>query len=58
VRTTRLTKRLTIRISDRLAKRLADAAQRVDQDESAYIRELLRRELLQTQRTEASESQP
>jgi predicted transcriptional regulator len=53
-----LTKRLTIRISDRLAKRLADAAQRVDQDESAYIRELLRRELLQTHRTEASESQP
>lgn len=42
----RLTHRLTIRLSPRLAERLADAALRVDQDASAYVRELLRRELL------------
>jgi hypothetical protein len=42
----RLTHRLTIRLSRRLAERLADAALRIDQDASAYVRELLRRELL------------
>ncbi|MFM9958948.1 MAG: hypothetical protein ACKVZJ_12825 [Phycisphaerales bacterium] len=44
----RLTHRLTIRLSPRLAERLADAALRIDQDASAYVRELLRRELLAT----------
>jgi len=51
VRASRLTKRLTIRISARLAEGLADAALRVDQDESAFVREILRRELLHHQHT-------
>jgi hypothetical protein len=42
----RLTERLTIRISERLAHELNEAALRVDQDASAFVRELLRRELL------------
>lgn len=56
-----LTQRLTIRLSPRLAERLADAALRVDQDASAYVRELLRRELLsgvvEAQRTPPSMSE-
>lgn len=51
----RLTERLTVRLSKRLAQRLSEAALRVDQDESAFIRELLRRELLR--RDDASETQ-
>jgi len=47
---TRLTKRLTIRLSERLAQLLTETALRVDQDESAYIRELLRRTLLSAER--------
>ena len=44
-----LTERLTLRLSKRLAERLAQAALQLDQDESAYVRELLRRELLSSQ---------
>jgi hypothetical protein len=43
----RLTERLTIRLSKRLAQKLTEAALSVDQDESAFVRELLRNELLQ-----------
>lgn len=42
----RLTERLTLRLSKRLAEQLALAARQLDQDESAFVRELLRRELL------------
>lgn len=42
----RLTERLTIRLSKRLAERLKEAALDVDQDESGFIRELLRAQLL------------
>lgn len=50
----KLTERLTIRLSERLAERLADAALSVDQDASAYVRELLRREFLRAQTDDAS----
>jgi len=46
MRPNRLTERLTIRISERLAHELNEAALRVEQDASAFVRELLRRELL------------
>ncbi len=46
-RSLRLSERLTLRLSVRLAERLSEAALSVDQDESAFVRELLRRELLQ-----------
>jgi hypothetical protein len=42
----RLTERLTIRLSKRLAERLKKAALDLEQDESAYVRELLRGQLL------------
>ncbi len=46
IRRQRLTHRLTIRISERLASRLSRAATDADRSPGDYVRELLRRALL------------
>ncbi|MGH3054458.1 MAG: hypothetical protein ACRDL7_05715 [Gaiellaceae bacterium] len=50
-----LTQSLTLRLSDRLATQLSAAARADDRTASEYVRELLRRELLQ--RGDVSETQ-
>ncbi|MFI5399119.1 MAG: hypothetical protein ACHQ9S_26610 [Candidatus Binatia bacterium] len=51
-----MTERLTIRVSKQLAEALTAAAA-VDHDESAFVRELLRRELLHARCDGASGAQ-